>query len=621
MIQKTESDLISRPFVTLWNMSGKIGLQNLKNNLDRPKLFKAKPDDSVKIFELWENEPVPKSSVYWCLQDGCEIVFHFNYKELETVVATAKKEENKEVHWPANVWKKITQVEGVHEEIRKKWFATKRIPTDVVELLAYYPKAANAIEKPNVLTKFLLNILPDLTKHIEHKQQDSPWITKGLKWIMVKGVSAVKWILKNPIFASLIVLVSNLLRMVLCVYFSDLEAEVVEQILAGIFGVTKSDPTYHFLYSAAVFIVSFCKNFFTTNWVGCIHDISKLTQELLSTSWTSVLVNLSVGLLGYFKRFIKKIMGDSLLGETIVQVTSVLSGLLTCTSEPLSCIQSIWDDKEAQYIAITNVVKEEIGLRLGMFGLLLLLKVFGFVIDRICFYYSQTIPWLGQAVRLASDHGVTVSNLMIHSVQMLNFSSVGVFVNLADMFWEFHGWVEVVWGCGFKRMVRALSVKLSLAEPSTSESNIACCMANVVQDLRRATQSKSLIGNVKDKVKSAYNFLFCDARYKTMVFQQPVATVRYGRKIVKFYAFMWKPQVPFVSDQRIHIAPMAQKFARQFPETVHMHPEGYGFVIAIEQCPHVLQQAFTYFQCPVISLTKKIQPVIKELTGPNTLFT
>lgn len=576
----------------------------------KPKLYKTKRKHTKTYHELWTKKPDNTNSLYWCLADHCEVVLEFNYSELSPLLQTEKPE------WPKGVQAKI---EILPSEVKTRWFPTMVIPPDVIGLLELYPASGEALQSDGVFYKLVVQSLPEVLEHLKTKAPSwSTWVLDSVSWLAKHAAKATLFLIRNPLLTSFLLLMSKTLRMVACVYFSNLSPEDIQKVLAGLFSnVGSSNPILVVVSFFVSCLFNVAKTLLSGNFVGLGTALADCATALVKK-----VANLG-GLVRMFTDFLLgwlQLIGKALdvvgpLGSVLRSVVKGLQILLNCSGSPLTCVGSVFTDSLAQELSLNLVVSSHLGLQLSTFSLLMLLDLMGEGVEGIIRTYVP-IPQLRKLMEYLEKRGIPFSKWIGWSATLAVKGVDYPFRVVWDVLQEVLGWVEFFWGCGLKRLLDKLSQLLGLSsEVPGEETQIACCMATIVQELREATQVQSTVSSVKSML---WNWLPCDARHKTFLLTSPVATVRHGRKTIKFYAFVWNADAPYACQQLVHVAPLAQQIRRQFPRAVRRHPKGYGWLINFKACPKVVQRACRYFRSPVISLEDDC-PVV-ELRGGDPLF-
>lgn len=456
----------------------------------------------------------------------------------------------------------------------------------------------------------------------------------SLRWIVQKSSNIAKWALQNPLIVALIVLLSKSARIVLCLLFAEISAEEVKNVLKNVFSsLETSNPIFTVVWLIASCLYETAKGMVTAGIAGVGVALSQcavhLAEKLLNLGGiVKMFTNIAIGMLEYVAQLCTNI---PVFGPVLNTFVYVVRNLTTCITNPLTCLLASVLDDSAQKLAVDSVVAKHMGLQLGIFGMLLVLDYMGVMLERLL---AIVVPLAVPLITWLHKNNMTLAKFIQYTLTLTTqgYSSLVKFlVTLLD---EFHGWLEVLWGCGLKRFIHAVRKKLGLDQPLAGpltaegtlpqipgeETQISCCMTNIVQELRDAVNTQSLAGRVAGAAASVWNWLPCDVSHKSLLFTVPVATVKYKRKKVLFYAFRWKPEAPYACHQRVHVAPLAQRFAKQFPWAVRQHPNGYGMLINLRRCPKVVQQACWYFRCPVISLADNCPLELDELQPEHSLF-
>lgn len=616
----------------LWSSAASFTNHQVKTT---KKIYRTEPraeSEPATVYELFEQTPGPEESVFWCFSDdSCNLVLQFNWAELEPVL---KRETPT---WPQNVLDKVKDSEV--KEL-KTYFQRETIDEDVATVLRLYPQSKDAVvSSPDVFTRLMQRIIPSV---VEKFQPDSysNWITSGVKWMAQKTIHATSWVLRNPLWATLLNIVSKVVRLAVCLYFAKITQEEFEKLVKYLFAsLSSSNPLFVVAATVVSCLWDVIINFFTGNLAGigkaisdCVVNVVEKVANLGGV--VKMFSNLVVGLLQYVADLVQNI---PLVGPLVSGGVKIAQVLLMCSGSPWDCLKSFVSKDAVEKLSVDLVVAKHMGLQLGMFGLLLVMSVFGTALDGIIVTF---VPLLRPVLDWLHTKGLGFFQLATYATKLLTQGVSSIFTVLVTTLAEIRGWVEVLWGCGFKRFIQAIRKIFGLVSPSAGsladvpedETEISCCMGNIVAELRMAVNATSFlkagvvnaVSTVKDGVVKAasgvWNWLPCDQRHKVLLFSVPVATVRYKRKRVNFYAFVWKPEAPYSCDQQVHVAPLAQKFKKQFPSAVRYHPQGHGLLINIQRCPRVVQRAFSYLSCPVITLDGTCPLELKELTGHSTLF-
>lgn len=591
-----------------------------------------KPDrETRKTFKLFQENPKPKTSVYWCLlnDEECEIVLHLNWSELEPTLGSEKPT------WPQSVLGKVPEFPEL-----QPFFTSEEIPPDVAQVLRWYPHSReDVVTKPDVFTRWLQQTaLPKAFQKFPPSTADSKsnWLVSGVKWLTSNVGKVAVWMLRNPLWAALLNLCSKVARLALCLYFAKITPEELEKLFGYVLAsVGGSNPLFVVAIAAVSCLGNLALNVFTGNLSALPFTVAECVAGLAAKvanlgGVVKMFTNLLISVLQYVADFVKDIR---FVGPVVQGGVQLVQLLLTCSSSPWDCLKSFVSTDAAQKLTVDLVVSKHMGLQLGTFGLLLTLEFFGTAVEAVLKTY---IPPLRPIMQWLEDKGLRLFQLVTYATKTLTQGVGSVFRQLFTTLEEIRGWVEFLWGCGLKRFIHAIQKMFGLEDPAlpipSEETQISCCMADLVTELRKAVNTTSFLKEgvagaaalvkegVVDAFSTAWNWLPCDQRHKVLLFSAPVATVKYRRKRVHFYAFVWKKEAPYACDQQVHVAPLAQKFKKQFPSAVRHHPQGHGLIINISRCPQVVQRAFRYLHCPVITLDRKCPLELRQLSGGHALI-
>lgn len=616
------------PFTVIVNGANALG--------DRDVLVFQKGSDDFKtagtVVKLYNKQPDENNSVTWCLDsDKCELRLLFNYEEF------AEELKKPEPQWPQTVWAKVKESTLIPESDREKYFQEPNIPPDVVELLRMYPYCRKKLEKSSVFVKWLLTILP----HLEIDKGDgswSQWVTSGLKWVVAKGLRAGLWLLhQNPILVTFAILLSKCTRFVLCIYMANLTHAEVQTMLTHLFNtIVKENP-----------IIQVISWFLTCAWdvvqaiiawslqplLGFISIVNAL-KNCLPGSLQGVVKWLASFLKSVLQYLVDKLVKVPVVGKYVKSFVEVVIALSNCIEDMRTCIGDFWDDF-LDWDALTTQGTAKI----ATFALLFLLHTNRKLENLLCYVTSG----LCGVVKKLAGTPVSLAMYLAYAAGQgeLYMNNITGFIE------ELRGWLDILMGCGLTRMINWLLqyVKVGGGGQLFPESQISCCMANVLQELYDAAhpsfynrvtavgaQMVQAVGAGVDAAKrvgaAVWDYaklaLPCDARHKVLVFRDPVGTVQVGRKKVQFFAFVWKRNAPYNCGdgvRSLHVAPVAQKLQRQFPDAVRSHPLGYGLVVNLNALPVAVRKFCWYVNCPVIFLgAGECVRTVRELYGQNGLF-
>lgn len=602
-------------------------------------VFQKGSDDSKtagQVVKLYNKQPDENNSVTWCLDsDKCELSLLFNYEEF------AEELKKPEPQWPQTVWAKVKESTLIPASDIKKYFQDQNIPPDVVELLRMYPYCRKKLEKSSVFVKWLLTILP----HLEIDKGDgswSQWVTSGLKWVVAKGLRAGLWLLhQNPILVTFAILLSKCVRFVLCIYKANLTQAEVQTMLTHLFNTkVKENPIIQVIswfLTCAWNVVKAIFDWYPQPHLG-FNSIVKALETCLLEGLQGIVRWLASFLKSVLQYLVDKLVKVPLVGKYVKSFFEVTVTLFNCIADMQKCIGDFWDgdfwDDFLDWEALTQGTA-----KIATFALLFLLHTNRKLENLLCYVTSGLC---GVVEKLA---GTPVSLAMYLAYAA---GQGGLYVNIiTGLIEELSGWLDILVGCGLKRMINWLLqyVKVGGGGQLFPESQISCCMANVLQELYDAAhpsfynrvtavgaQMVQAVGAGVDAAKRvgaavwdyAKLVLPCDARHKVLVFRDPVGTVQVGRKKVQFFAFVWKRNAPYNCGdgvRSLHVAPVAQKLQRQFPDAVRSHPLGYGLVVNLSALPVAVRKFCWYVNCPVIFLgAGECVRTVRELYGQNGLF-
>lgn len=578
-----------------------------------------------QVVELYNKQPDENNSLTWCLDSKkCELRLRFNYEEF------AEELKKPEPQWPQTVWDKVKASELIPASGKEKYFQEPNIPPDVVELLRMYPYCRKKLEKSSVFVKWLLTLLPHLEMH-EGDGSWSQWVTSGLKWVVAKGLRAGLWLLhQNPILVACAILLSKCTRFLLCIYMAKLTRAEVQTMLTHLFNTkVKENPIIQVISWFLTCAWNVVKAIFDWNLqphVG-FNSIVNALETCLPGGLQGVVRWLASFLKSVLQYLVDKLVKVPVVGEYVKSFVEVVIALSNCIEDMRTCIGEVW-----------KTLKQ--GTRnIFYFTMLFLLHKYRKLENLLCYVTSGLC---GVVKKLA---GTPVSLAMYLAYAA---GQGGLYMNnITGFIDELRGWLDILMGCGLTRMINWLLqyVKVGGGGQLFPESQISCCMANVLQELYDAAhpsfynrvtavgaQMVQAVGAGVDAAKrvgaAVWDYaklaLPCDARHKVLVFRDPVGTVQVGRKKVQFFAFVWKRNAPYNCGdgvRSLHVAPVAQKLQRQFPDAVRSHPLGYGLVVNLSALPVAVRKFCWYVNCPVISLgAGECVRTVRELYGQNGLF-
>eukprot|EP00462_Mataza_sp_D1_P004307 CAMPEP_0175108400 /NCGR_PEP_ID=MMETSP0086_2-20121207/12619_1 /TAXON_ID=136419 /ORGANISM="Unknown Unknown, Strain D1" /LENGTH=990 /DNA_ID=CAMNT_0016385613 /DNA_START=61 /DNA_END=3033 /DNA_ORIENTATION=- len=561
--------------------------------------------------------------------DQCSVSFVFEPEGLKTKDGT-----DEVVHYMNHK----EHLQNVDEHVARKFFGEPvhdlgyPVPQElrtVIETFDTVKHEAHLAEKDGFVQNLLQAVGEYLTLHPEKIGEDEGWFTLAGAWKRSKNAakhlvntatSAAKslgtFVMQHPIVVNVILLISKLLRTVICAFMSGVTyAQIKQTITSLIQDVFGNVPGTRFFAA----LISCVLSLFSSTAVSAVFACLKDTLGALYASifgFLGAVVEVASGTI----RWLLSYLGT--VGNVLAVPFAMTEATGTLLTNPTKWVQSWWSDEAAVEVSLGHFMRKHFFRQSALLFLQIAAEYFPNVILGIL----GMMPGLGTIVNLVqtlcASFGLSLAKGITFSLRItLMVIDTQPLTQLMDFLNELWGWFDVLAGCAFKRILNSLFGVVQMitggGQTAVKEVNVVtCCMKETVDQLKAVFETKSvfrssptqILKNVTGRAGNWFTGVFCDERSKialfpgTVVAEVLVPSEHGGReKRIKFFAFAWKKSTPFscqtcVSD-KIFFAPSAQKLKRQFPSAVINFPK-LGYVIDFDKCPTQLQQAFVKFKVP-----------------------
>jgi hypothetical protein len=554
-----------------------------------------------------------------------------------------------------------TQIEAYARSFQLPLVVSATFSDDFIVIIKH-KQQSRAAERGSGEEPMVAVVMTSLIKYLESTpdamKQGSflTTVTSWGKWLVstalkagVKFLRMMRWVWQNPFWSSVVLMVSKLLRMLICAWLSGVGKEdmvlLLDRILASYHDnlfMTVIISLFKIVYSCVADVISDIAKYGVLGIfpaiLSCLGDSFKVVQVATQSVWRYISNFFLYAFTWFMDSFGMKTVGDA------------LARLFICFGEHdalLRCIKSfIWDDPEfTKELSVTSAIMKHIFMDwnlvvffaiMAMVPTALLEKVLDMVGDYFSAgQYSVIMKKIKDQLFHYTKYVSKQPPSVLSFVQWLYYGPASMVYLYKSFINEMYAWFVDVLGC----LLRKLTFQLGL----TTTMDPACCFQAVVDDLlsvfatekvkreelaaqeaaeKAAVEAREAAAAAAAEAKrvaaeewakkswyeavtssiSSLGSKISDVRLKHLVFREPILDVVWhdqeGRTLkIPLYLFRWKPHVrehyPHLSAG-LQVGVIAQEIMNIWPQAIHFC-DGY-MCIKRAAIPAELQQALSYFE-------------------------
>lgn len=512
--------------------------------------------DCILIGEA-KNVKDPADLLSYCFQtpDQCTLKFCFSTEELSRLI-----DEGKDFVYKAEVEREALE-RGIRLVVTDKFDDTF---VYVVHSRAEQRSAENGDPVAGFVTGLLgkwLEANPAAMNEGSFLQKAGAAAVRWTKWVVRGALGIVKWIWDNPFWSTVAIWISRMLRMVLCVWLSGVEATGLKMVIDQLKEQWRDSPVVVLIINLTYALVSCSFDLTgalaTLGVLGMVTGLIKCARTFLS-SLGDVLWSLVDWLLEFVSYMIAWLFGALGMREKVQWVLRIFS----CAQSPLSCLNWLWQgdpEFEQQMIVQKAIAGETFVLyqKVVFFGVMQLVPaaflskvlkmvadassggLFGAVLDKI------------NALIVTISRGVVTGVPSVLDVILGLLKASQIHTVYVDFVAEMYYWVIDTFSCAIRTWLSVLGI--------VDQNPGACCFTSFVSEIQRSVdvrkaaeatqaewQSKSAVEKLGHYAGAAAGSMWsglkslvpCDPSLKVELSRDPVGVVC-GLPIRKY---AWNPE-------------------------------------------------------------------------------